>query len=128
MAKAKQLTITCENRPGTLAQLARVLGDAKVNILGFHATTAGAEGAVHLIVDNVNKAKQALDSAGLRYLETDVLLVELANVPGSLGHFTGKLAAKGINIAAGYQTGPKGSRKASVVLAVSDLAQATKIR
>ena len=35
MAKAKQLTVFCENRPGTLAQIARVLGDAKVNILAF---------------------------------------------------------------------------------------------
>jgi hypothetical protein len=27
MAKAKQLTVSCENRPGTLAHVARVLGD-----------------------------------------------------------------------------------------------------
>jgi hypothetical protein len=36
MPKVKLLTVTCENRPGTLSYVARVLGDAKVNILAFH--------------------------------------------------------------------------------------------
>jgi len=35
MPKAQQLTVSCENRPGTLAQIAKVLGDAKVTILAF---------------------------------------------------------------------------------------------
>ncbi len=35
MPKAKQLSVRVENRPGTLAHVARVLGDAKVNILAF---------------------------------------------------------------------------------------------
>jgi hypothetical protein len=45
MPKAKQLTVSCENRPGTLVQIARVLGDTKVNILAFVTTTSGAEGS-----------------------------------------------------------------------------------
>ncbi len=128
MARAKQLQVACENRPGTLAHLARVLGDAKVNILGFQVTTSGAEGSVQLVVDNVNKAKSTLRREGLSFTEQDVLQVELRNVPGALGSFAGKLAAKNINITAGYQTAAKGSRKASVVLAVSDLAQASRVR
>ncbi len=128
MAKAKQLTVSCENRPGTLAHLARVLGDAKVNILGFQATTSGAEGSVQLVVDNASKAKSTLQREGFSFTEQDVLQVELRNVPGALGSFAGKLAAKNINIAAGYQTAAKSSRKASVVLAVSDLAQASRVR
>jgi len=81
MAKAKQLTVSCENRPGTLAHVARALGDAKVNILSFLTTTSGAEGSVQLVVDNVNKAKKALDGAGLSYAEADVLHVELLTCP-----------------------------------------------
>lgn len=30
MPKARQFTVPCENRPGTLAHIAKVLGDAKV--------------------------------------------------------------------------------------------------
>ena len=128
MPKVAQLTVSCENRPGTLAHIARILGDAKVNILGFLCTTSGMEGSVELVVDNVNKAKKALGSAGLTYTEREVLHVELSNVPGALGHFAGKLAAKEINITSGYQTAVKGSKKASVVLVVSDLEKAARVR
>lgn len=128
MPKANQLSVRVENRPGTLAHVARVLGDAKVNILAFLTTTLGAEGSVPVVVDNVNKAKKALEGAGLTCTESDVLHVELPNVPGALGNFAGKLAAKDINITAGYQTTVKGSRKASVVFAVSDLEKAGRVR
>ncbi len=128
MPKAKQLSVRVENRPGTLAHVARVLGDAKVNILAFLTSTLGAEGPVQVVVDNVNKAKKALEDAGLTYTESDVLRVELPNVPGALGNFAGKLAAKEINITSGYQTTVKGSRKTSVVLAVSDLEKAARVR
>ena len=79
-------------------------------------------------MDNVNNAKKALDAAGLSHTEADVLHVVLPNVPGALGKFAGKLAAKGINITSGYQTTVKGSKKASVVLAVSDLDNAARTR
>ncbi len=128
MPKAKQLSVSVENRPGALAHVARVLGDAKVNILAFLATTSGTEGAVQVVVDNANKAKKALEGAGLTYTESDVLHVELPNIPGALGNFAGKLAAKEINITSGYLTTVKGSRKASVVLAVSDLEKAARVR
>ena len=128
MAKAKQLTVSCENRPGTLAHIARTLGDAKVNILAFQTATSEAGSAVQVVVENANKAKKALAGAGLTYTEADLLYVELPNVPGALGSFAGKLAAKEINITSGYATTAKGGKKAGVVVAVSDLAKAARIR
>lgn len=128
MPKAKQLTVPCPNRPGELARVAKVLGDAKVNILSCLTTTSGSEGATHLVVDKVNKAKTALEGAGLSYIEADMLQVELPNTPGALGKFAGKLAEKGINITLGYQTAVKGSRKACLVLGVSDVDKAARVR
>jgi len=128
MPKAKQLTISHENRPGMLAEIAKVLGDAKVNILSCLSTTSGTEGTTHLMVDNVNKARKALTDARLSYTEADVLHVELPNKPGALGKFATKLADNNINVNLGYQTSAKGSSKASMVLAVSDLDKAARIR
>lgn len=128
MPKAKQLTISCENRPGMLAEIAKALGDAKVNILSCLGTTSGTEGSVQVVVDNVNKATRALDGAGLSYTEADVLQIELPNTPGALGKFAGKLADKNINITLAYQTAAKGSKKASIVLAVSELDKAAGIK
>jgi len=45
-----------------------------------------------------------------------------------LGKFAAKLAARGVNITTGYQTALKGSKKASIVLVVSDLANAVSVR
>jgi hypothetical protein len=128
MARAKQLTLSHENRPGMLAHIAQVLGDAKVNILACLTATSGSEGQTHLIVDNTDDAKKAFARVGLRYSEADVLEVELPNTPGALAKFAGKLADKNINITLGYQTSTQGSRKASVVLAVSNIDQAAGIK
>jgi len=126
MPKTKQLSVSCENRPGTLAHVARVLGDAKVNIVAFSVSTCGG-GDVHL-VDDPNKAKKALSALGLSYQEADVLYQELPNVAGALGYFAGKLASKEINITSGWGTTLKGSKTAAIVLAVSDLEKAARTR
>ncbi len=128
MPKARQLTISCENRPGMLADIAGILGKAKVNILAFNASSAGPMGYIQFVVDNVNKAKKALKRKGIPCYEELVLHVALSNVPGSLARFARKLATKDINIGAGYQTTAPGSDQASVVLAVSRLESASRVR
>ena len=128
MPKAKQFSVSHENRPGMLAEIAKALGDQKVNILSCLTTTSGTEGTTHLLVDNVNRARKALASAQLSYTEADVLHVELPNKPGALGKFAMKLADNNINITSGYATGGKRSKRATVVLTVSDLDKAARIR
>jgi hypothetical protein len=128
MPKVKQFSVSHENRPGMLAEIAKALGDEKVNILSCLTTTSGTEGTTHLLVDNVNKAKKALADARLSYTEADVLHVELPNKPGALGKFAMKLADNNINITLGYATGGKSSKKTTVVFSVSDLDKAARIR
>ena len=119
MAKVKQLTVSLENRPGTLAHMAKVLADAKVNITALLNSTPGAQGSAQVVVDNVNNAKKALNAAGLSYTEGTLEQVELANKPGALAQLAGRLAKKGINIDCAYATMPKGAKKAVVVLSLS---------
>jgi ACT domain pair len=85
MPKAKHLTVSIENRPGTLASVGNALGDAKVKILAFLSIASGVEGHVQLVVDDVKKAEDALEDAGFSYSEKDVLHIELPNRPGALG-------------------------------------------
>ncbi len=128
MPKAKQLTVSIENRPGTLASVANALGHTKVNILAFLSGASGAEGYVQLVVDDVNKAEDVLEDGGFSYSVQDVLHIEVPNKPGALGELARKLAAKSINITSGYATTVKASKKASVVLGVSDLDEAARLR
>jgi hypothetical protein len=85
-------------------------------------------GYVQLVVDNAGRAKKMLKAKGISYYEERVLHVMLPNVPGALCRLASKLAAKDVNIGAGYQTAAEGSKKASVVLAVSHLGIADRIR
>lgn len=62
------------------------------------------------------------------YYEERVLLVQIPNQAGSFARFAQKLAAKGVNIGAAYQTAADGSKQASVVLAVSHLGIADRVR
>jgi hypothetical protein len=125
MAKVKQLTVGVENRPGTLAQVAKTLADAKVNIVALLGSTAGAQGSVQVVVDDVNKAKKALNGTGLSFTEGTLEQVELANKPGALAELAGRLARRGVNIDCVYATMSKGAKRAVVVLAASKVAETT---
>ncbi len=127
MPKVKQLTVTCANRPGALAQVAGVLGKANVNIQGFLLRPAGPKGFLQFLVNNVPRAKKALSKAGIDYTEETVLMANIPNAPSALGRFAARLAAKNINITSGFQTILKGSRRAVVVLEVSRLESAVRL-
>jgi len=115
MAKIKQFTIEVENRPGTVARIARTLGNAKVNILALLATSQGSSGTVQFVAENAGRAKKALDQAGLAYRETTAEEYELSNKPGALAQCLDKLAAKGVNLSSIHATAAKGGKKAVVV-------------
>src|ERR1019366_10303968 len=82
--RERELSISCEDRPGTLSRLAKLLGNAKVNILATSCTTSGVQGAVHVIVDDFERAKKVFDREHISYTEHDVLYTELPNLPGAL--------------------------------------------
>jgi len=124
MARIKQLTVAVENRPGTLAHVAEVLGNARVNILAFLSSAAGTQGSIQLVVDNVNRARKALDDARFSFTESTAEQIELPNKPGALAQWAGKLAAKNVNISTAYAAAGKGAKKAVVVLVTEDAGRA----
>ena len=126
MAKIKQFTIAVENRPGTVAQVARVLGNAKVNVLSLRGTAEGASGTIELVAEDARRAKKALDEAKISYKETAAEEYELPNKAGALAQCLGKLAAKGVNLRSIHATTSKGGRKAVVVCTVEAEAKAVQ--
>lgn len=115
MAKTKQFTISVEHRPGAVAEIARALGNAKVNILSLLGTAQGTAGAVHVVVEDPRRAKKALDEAKISYQENTAEEIELANKPGALAQALDKLAAKGVNLSSIHATASKGGKKAIIV-------------
>jgi hypothetical protein len=118
MAKTKQFIVTVENRPGAVAEIARILGNAKVNILALLGSAQETSGTVQLVVDDARRAKKALDESGLTYQETTAEEYEIPNKPGALAQCLDKLTAKGVNLNSICATAPKGGKKAVVVYTV----------
>ncbi len=119
MTKVKQLTVSLKNRPGALAQLAKTLADAEINVVALLGSSAGAQGSAQVVVEQLSKAKKALDKAKMSYQEGTLEQFELKNKPGALAKITGKLAKKGLNIESAYATMPKGAKKAVLLVATS---------
>ena len=118
MAKIKQFTIVVENRSGAVAEIAKALGGAKVNVLALLGTAQGTSGTIQLVAEDARRAKKALDEAKISYLETTAEQYELPNKAGALAQYLEKLAARGVNLNSIHATASKGERKAIVVYTV----------
>ncbi len=95
----KDLTVSLEDRPGTLADAGEALGKAGVNIEGICGFPVGGRGVAHLLVEDAAKARKALEGAGVKVTaERDALVVDVADHPGTLGQVTRKLAKAGVNL------------------------------
>ena len=128
MPRAKQLTVTVPDRPGTLGEIATALGAKKVNIVGFAGAKQGDQGMIWFVVDKTAAAKKVFAANGWNATEDEVLAVTLTDAPGALGRFAAKLGKAGVNITFAY-TGSAGSaRKLTAYFGVSDLKAALRVR
>ena len=126
MAKIKQLTIAVENRPGAVAEIAKVLGSAKVNVLSLMGTVQGTSGTIQVVAEDAKRAKKALDEAKISYQETAAEQYELPNKAGALAQSLEKLATRGVNLNSIHATASKGGRKAVIVYTVEAEAKAVQ--
>jgi len=123
----KQLSVMVENRRGALAEVCSKLAEKAVNILGLMVPDQAGVAPVRLVVNSVETAKKVFDSLSLKYTEEDVLVVQVSDRPGALGKLTRKLADHNLDVKYAYCSIEKGSGKAAVILAVSDVQAATKV-
>ena len=104
---ATNLTVVLRDEPGQLARLGEATGEAGVNIEGMCAFTGDGRGIINLLVDDdaVDRATAALERAGVAVADRrKVLVVDVANQPGSLGELARELTAAGVNIDLLYTT------------------------
>lgn len=97
-----EFIVHVENRPGRLAAITELLGDAGVNIEALAAYGNDGDGVLRLIVDDADAARRALSEASLRVEERAVLTASLPHTPGALAAVTRRLADADVNIEALY--------------------------
>ncbi len=115
---AKEFRISLPNRPGQLARLAEDLGRRGVNILAV-AGIGTAKPVLALVVDEEDKTREALQNAGRKFQEGELITVDLPHRPGELGLFARKMADAKINIKSIYLL-EESAGKVKVALTVSD--------
>lgn len=116
MAVEKQLSVFLENRPGSLAHICDILAHANINIFALSTHDSVDNAVIRILCDNPTKALLLLEQEEHLVLEQKVVVVEVANVMGSLSAVSRKLALADINIGYAYCTATKGQETGCLVL------------
>jgi hypothetical protein len=121
MPRVKQLSAWVEDRPGALGRVADALGEKRVSIRAFMASSIDGRGFIRLVVDKPAAAKKVLAASGWAMTESEIVEVTLDDRPGALGKVADRLGAKGINIDYAYVGHSGQARKVNLYLAVNDV-------
>ncbi len=122
----KQISVFLENRPGCLHEMTKALADANIDLRGLSLAETSDFGIVRLIVDDVLGTADTLRAANFVASLTDVLAVEVPNVPGGLNKVLEILDSAGVNVEYMYAIlGNKKSDTAYMIFRVNDNAKAS---
>ncbi len=127
MAAIKRISIFVENKPGRMAGVAKALGDAGVNIRALTIAEAGDFGVVRMVVDDTERGYTALRENGFMVSETDVLAVEIKDVPGGLYEIANSLGMNNVNVEYAYAFVMAKAVRAMLILRVDDVKGAAEV-
>ncbi|MDR0428070.1 MAG: amino acid-binding protein [Dysgonamonadaceae bacterium] len=94
----KQLSIFLENKKGRFTEVAKILGDAGINMIAFTVAENSDFGILRLIVSEPEKAKEVLKEHRYAVNSTDVVCVQCPNQPGALSKIMKIITEAGIFI------------------------------
>jgi len=123
----KQISVFLENKFGRLAAVTRILGDAGINIRALSIADTADFGILRLIVDKPDIAYEVLKDARFTVSETEVLAVEVKDVPGGLASVLLLMSEAKINIEYMYAFLTRASDDALIVFRVEKPIEAIKL-
>lgn len=126
MRIVEQLAVFIANKPGTLAEVCDALAAERVNIYGLNVSDTVDHAVVRLVVSDTRKALALFESRGTLVVESDVLMIENDNKPGSLSRIAKILSTHKINIEYAYLASMPSARKGLLILRVQDPRKALK--
>ena len=127
MAKAKEFTVTIEDKPGALGRCFLALAERGVNILAFQSYVEEGESLARLLVDDPATTLAVLGGLSMIFEETEVAVVRLPHRPGELGRAASRLGEKQINIDYSYCGLEPGSAQPLLVFGVDNLTGAANL-
>ena len=94
----REIILTLSNRPGTLAKMARILAQERINVAGIGVDSTAGKGRVRLIVSDPARAMALLTTAGYAVEVREMLAVRLEDRAGSFLRVLDALDRARINI------------------------------
>lgn len=126
----RQISVVLDNVPGTLCEMTDVLAENRISIRTLTVADSADFSTVRIVVDNVIWASSVLTKAGFRVSYTDVLAVEVLNIPGGLNKLLHVLRDGNVNIEYMYDIGGKYSSfggNICLIFKFTDNEQAAKV-
>ena len=121
----KQLTVFLENRTGRINEVAKILGSNGINMNAFSMAETADFGLLRLIVPEVDRAVQLLRDASFAVMLTDVVCLNVANVPCALSEILETLASNDIFIE--YMYAFSEGAAANVVIRPNDIEKCVSV-
>src|SRR5207237_9476547 len=91
-ASMKDFAVRLTHRPGELARVANMLSRYGVNLKSVAALAIDGQASVHILPDDAEPARAALEKNGIPFEESEVVTVLLENRAGELASLSGKLS------------------------------------
>lgn len=122
-----QLAVFIENRPGTLARVCSALAETGINIHAMTTSDTVDHTVLRLVVNDPRRALFLFEERNVLVVETEVLMVEADNRPGSVVQLAETLAQGKVNIEYLYCATSPRTRHGVIVLRVSNPRKALKL-
>ncbi len=123
----EQLSVFVENEKGKLIKITSVLRDAQIDIKALSLADTADFGILRLIVDDPQKACEALKEDGHTVSITKVIAVGVKDSPGGLCNALETLAEAGINVDYLYAYVSRNRNHAYVILRVEENEKAVEV-
>ena len=118
--RGQEVVVRRKNDIGILFEIATLLSEKGVNILGVSAGVCGEDCLIRLVTDDNRKSKDVLAANNFAPEEENVVLAALPHRPGMLKHVTRTLAQEGIDIRHIYAAADRGQEHCVLVFHSSD--------
>lgn len=99
---AYQMSVSAENKPGSMARVTHILAKEKINMRAVTIASNGSSGIINFLVDNPQGGLKALQKEGLNASLKEVIAVLIEDKPGGLDGVMQLLADNKINIENAY--------------------------
>ena len=123
---AHQLSIFVANKPGVLGKVCDLLKKEKINIFAITTSDNHDYSLIRLIVDQPRRALDLLEDYGTLVQETDVIMIDGPNKPGTIAEMADKLGLAKVNIEYLYCATPPSAKAGLLIFKPSNVPKALK--